>query len=209
MTPIIQLKNVNKSYNNIPVLKNFNLDIYEGEMICITGKSGSGKSTILNILGLLETYDSGTYLLNGKKAPKPFSSEATHILRDSIGYLFQNFALIDNKSVRYNLELALSRKQIKDSDLNTTLDSVGLNDYLNRKIYTCSGGEQQRIAIARLLLKNSNIILCDEPTGSLDDENKTIVMDLLHELHKSGKTVIIVTHDTDIIDSIERVVHLK
>lgn len=208
MTPIIQLKDVNKSYNNIPVLENFNLEINEGEMICISGRSGSGKSTILNILGLLETFDSGTYLLYGKKAPKPFSNEATKILKDSIGYLFQNFALIDNKTVRYNLELALSRKQIKDSDLNATLDNVGLNDYLNRKVYTCSGGEQQRIAIARLLLKDSNIILCDEPTGSLDEENKHIVMDLLHELHQSGKTIIIVTHDTEIISATERVVYL-
>ncbi|CAM4153483.1 ATP-binding cassette domain-containing protein [Erysipelothrix inopinata] len=208
MTPIIQLKDVNKSYNNIPVLENFNLEINEGEMICISGRSGSGKSTILNILGLLETFDGGTYLLYGKKAPKPFSNEATKILKDSIGYLFQNFALIDNKTVRYNLELALSRKQIKDSDLNATLDNVGLIDYLNRKVYTCSGGEQQRIAIARLLLKDSNLILCDEPTGSLDDENKHIVMNLLHELHQSGKTVIIVTHDTEIINATERVVYL-
>ncbi|MEG0328321.1 MAG: ATP-binding cassette domain-containing protein [Erysipelothrix sp.] len=204
---VIELKNVSKSYHQTKVLENFNLEIEEGELVCISGLSGSGKSTILNILGLLERYDSGEYLLRGKIAPKPYGSSATRVLKNDIGYLFQNFALIDNKTVAYNLSLAKSKAS--SYTLSTALEKVGLSGFEKKKIYTCSGGEQQRVAIARLLIKNAKIILCDEPTGSLDDFNKELVMNLLLDLHNEGKTVIIVSHDDYVMQHVDRIVKIE
>lgn len=207
---IVKIKGINKSFGDHKVLSNFNETIADGEFVLLLGESGCGKSTLLNIVGLLDTYDSGLLTLFGDKAPKPYSKQAIKLLREKIGYLFQNFALVDNKTVKYNLEIAM--ESIKKSDrkerIEKALEEVGLPGYQNKYIYQCSGGEQQRIAIARLLLKPCQLVLCDEPTGSLDTENKENIMKLLLKLQEQGKTLIVVTHDLDMKAYATRVVEL-
>ena len=180
---IIKLQDINKSYGNKKVLTNLSLSINEGEFVAITGESGKGKSTVLNILGLLEEASSGKLILDGMENLKPNSSKSMKAIREKISYLFQNFALVDEETVKHNLEFALKyvgiSKKEKNEKIRTALISVGLGGYEERKIYELSGGEQQRVAIARVILKPSKIVLADEPTGSLDDGNVKIVLGLL------------------------------
>jgi putative ABC transport system ATP-binding protein len=209
---IIELKNINKHYGEHKILNNFSLDINKGEMVAITGSSGRGKSTILNIMGLLEGFDSGDYLIDGEKNVKVNSRRSVKILRETINYLFQNFALIDEESVAYNLELALkyvrANKTEKKNMIKNALNQVGLDGYEKKKIYELSGGEQQRVSISRCILKPSKIILADEPTGSLDESNVKLVLNLLKVLNEKGKTVIIVTHDKFVASNCTREISL-
>ena len=168
-------------------------------MTAIVGKSGSGKSTLLNILGLLEEPDQGELILKGERVRKGSPHQRTLFLRNTISYLFQNFALVDHGTVGYNLDLALhyvkgsprEKKRWKEE----ALARVGLPGIAGKTVCQLSGGEQQRVALARIFLKPSSLILADEPTGSLDVGNARMVLDLLHELHREGRTVLVVTHD--------------
>ncbi|UUX34240.1 ABC transporter ATP-binding protein [Fundicoccus culcitae] len=209
---MIELKNINKAFGSKAILVNVNLNIESGEMIALIGQSGSGKSTLLNIIGLIEPFDSGELIFNGIKNIKVNSSKSQAIIRDHISYLFQNYALVDNETVYYNLELALKyakkSKNEKNSIISNILMKVGLADTENKKIYELSGGEQQRIAIARAFIKPSDLVLADEPTGSLDAENRDNVLKLIIELNKSGKTVIIVTHDNYVAQACSRIVDI-
>lgn len=194
---IVELKNVNKSYGDKNVLNNLSIKIEEGTFNVIMGASGSGKSTILNIIGLLDKATSGDVILFGQKNMRPFSMKAEQMLKNKIGYLFQNFALIENETVANNLKLALENvKGNKKERISEALKEVGLEGYENKKIFKCSGGEQQRVAIARLLLKPCELILADEPTGSLDIKNREIVVKLLKNMQELGKTIIVVSHDS-------------
>lgn len=208
---IIRLENVSKSYNK-KVLDNISIDIKEEELVAITGESGRGKSTLLNIIGLLEYPDSGKVIVDGQTNVKPSSMKANKILRNKISYLFQNFALIDEESVYSNLMLSLKynscSKSEKKEKIKNALNKVGLENYEKRKIYELSGGEQQRVAIARVILKPSKIILADEPTGSLDEKNRDQVISLLKYLNKEGKTVVIVTHDKNVANECDRIIEL-
>jgi putative ABC transport system ATP-binding protein len=207
---IISCRNLGKSFNSKQVIHGFDMDLLDNSYTCIVGVSGSGKSTLLNMIGLLEKPTEGDLYIFGKKSPTPFSISAQKILKEKIGYLFQNFALIDNMTVMENLEYAVMRKKkIDKSIISDSLDKVGLHGFENKYVYQCSGGEQQRIAIARLLIKPCEIVLCDEPTGSLDDENKKLVLDLIDELHKMGKTIVVVTHDKDVVERAQKVIELK
>lgn len=194
---IVELKNVSKSYGDKNVLNNLSTKIEEGTFNVIMGASGSGKSTILNIIGLLDKATSGDVILFGQKNIRPFSMKAEQMLKNKIGYLFQNFALIENETVANNLKLALENvKGNKKEKISEALKEVGLEGYENKKIFKCSGGEQQRVAIARLLLKPCELILADEPTGSLDIKNREIVVKLLKNMQELGKTIIVVSHDS-------------
>lgn len=210
--PIIKLENICKSFGSKIILNDFSLEINHGDLIAITGSSGSGKSTLLNIIGLLEEFDSGNLIIDNDKNIKINSKRSTMILRHKISYLFQNFALVDDKTVSYNLELAtkyLNKSKVDKKHLITTvLKQVGLDGYEKRKIFELSGGEQQRVSIARLLIKNSKIILADEPTGSLDKSNRDIVFSYLKKLNADGKTIIIVTHDEYIASNCTRTIYL-
>ncbi len=207
---ILNVENLKKSYGSHVVLNEFDLNLKPDAITLIMGPSGCGKSTLLNIVGLLDTYDSGKVSLFGKPSPKPFSSKATKLLRDKIGYLFQNYALVDQKSVKYNLSIALEHvKGNKKEMISDALDKVGLKGFEDKKIFECSGGEQQRIAIARLLLKPCELVLCDEPTGSLDGNNKETVMNLLLMLKNQGKTLAIVTHDEDLKEIADHVLYME
>lgn len=198
---MIELKNISKSFGKKSIFKNFSLIINNGESVVITGRSGSGKSTLLNILSLIEPIDNGELFFNENKIKKINTKETDKLMREEIGYLFQNYALIENDSVLENLKLASSYTKDKNKiNYHNLLNQMGLNVDLNQKIYLLSGGEQQRVAIARLFIKPCNIIFADEPTGNLDDVNSNMVLDLLFELNRSGKTLVVVTHDLTIID---------
>jgi putative ABC transport system ATP-binding protein len=202
-----RVRGVRKSYGGTQVLDGFDLDIETGEMVALTGVSGSGKSTVLNILGLLETPDAGEVQISQERAPSPRSRAARRYLRERLGYLFQNFALIDSATVRENLDVALTytpRSSQKQQRIAEALAHVGLAGIEERKVYSLSGGEQQRIAAARLLIKPCDIVLADEPTGALDSGNRDVVLGLLKELNASGKTVVIATHDGEVADACER-----
>lgn len=212
MTAIITCNNLTKKYGKHIILDHFNLEINKGEMVAITGKSGCGKSTLLNILGLIEPYDEGTVTIMGKDNIKPVSREAILMIRHHLNYLFQNFALVDNETVKQNLMYALQyskmKKAEKEKAIETALDKVNLKEFMNQKIATLSGGQQQRVAVARIILKPCDIILADEPTGSLDEENSQMIMDLLKSLHALGKTIVIVTHDLRIAAQTERTINI-
>ena len=205
---IVKLKNISKSYYQHNVFHDFNLEIDEGEFIIISGKSGSGKSTLCNIIGLLDKPDQGKVFIKDQEIDYK-DSKIAKLLSKNISYLFQNFALIDNKTVGYNLELVYpSKKERKNNRklIEEKLSEVGMEGTYDKYIYECSGGQQQRVAIARLLLKQGDIIICDEPTGSLDEENKMLVMNLICDLHKKGKTIIMVTHDKTLYSYAKRVI---
>ena len=208
---IIQLKNIDKKYGNKYLFKNLDFSIKKGEMIAITGASGSGKSTLLNIIGLIDKPDSGEVLICGNKNPYDKEKIKLNLFRNNIGYLFQNYALVDNYTVSKNLDIALEYVKGKDKKKlkEEALDKVGLLDKLNNKVFELSGGEQQRVALARLILKENDIILADEPTGSLDEDNKAIILKLLKELNNEGKTVVIVTHDKVVADMCDREINIK
>ncbi|MFC9419367.1 putative bacteriocin export ABC transporter [Bacillus mobilis] len=205
----IKLDHITKKFGEKYIFQNFNLDIYKNEFIGIMGKSGAGKSTLLNIIGLLDEPDEGTVMIEGYDNPYKHKK---FFFRNKLGYIFQNFALMDNETVGKNLEVALKfqkgTKEEKKDLMKNVLKQVGLSCSLKTKVYTLSGGEQQRLAIARVLLKKCNIILADEPTGSLDKENRDQVINLLKKLHSEGKTIIIVTHDINLQNSFSRIINL-
>lgn len=206
---IIRLENISKVYNTKKIFENFNLTVEKGEFLGIKGESGKGKSTLLNIIGLLETCE-GRVIIDGKEINYKNTKEIQRFLRNKIGYLFQNFALIDDLNVYENLKIVLKKDEKKNGKavILQELKKVGMEDALNKKVYQLSGGEQQRIAIVRLILHKSEIILADEPTGSLDVKNAKIVMDLLKEFHIQGKTVIMVSHDERAFQNCSRIVNL-
>lgn len=208
---MIKLSNIHKSFKEQVVLNDFSLEVNQGEFVVIAGPSGSGKSTLLNIIGLVDVADQGDYELFDYKNVKPYSSKATKLLRLSIGYLFQNYGLVNDFTVKQNMDIAVHYAKTKDKEtaIMDALLTVGLNNMDKKKVYQLSGGEQQRLAIARLLVKPCHLILADEPTGNLDDVNKDIVLKLLRLMQKAGKTVIVVSHDAEMIEQADRVVYLK
>lgn len=195
----ISLKNISKSYGNHLILKNIDLDIYEGDFICIFGKSGEGKSTLLNIIGTLENYDSGNLIICSKKNPIRSVKDSDLLRREKIAYLFQNFALVETMTVEENMMLAIKYSKVKDKArfITSALRAMGVSDKLKSKVFELSGGEQQRVAMARNMVKPFDILLADEPTGSLDYENKMIVINSLIRLNNEGKTIVVVSHDKD------------
>ena len=209
---MITIKNLNKSFGEKQVFTNFNCTIKNGFMTAIIGKSGSGKSTLLNMIGLLDLDYQGEILYDDVNIKKLKENKQVEFIRNNINYLFQNYALVDNETVEQNLLLTLAYEKInkgeKITKINEVLTKVGLDNFNNKKIYTLSGGEQQRIALARTILKKGDIILADEPTGNLDEGNKEIVLKILKELKSLGKTIIIVTHDLSIANECDEVIKL-
>lgn len=188
---MIEIKHLSKSFDEKQLFADFNLTIDDEEFIVFWGESGCGKTTLLNMIGSLEKIDNGEILVNHKDIF--LKKNQREYLKNEVGFLFQNFALIEAKTVRENLEMV--KKQTRSEyTVEQALEYVGLSDIIDKKVYKLSGGEQQRVALARLMIKKCSIILADEPTGSLDANNADKVMELLKSLNKMGKTVILVTH---------------
>jgi putative ABC transport system ATP-binding protein len=215
--PLIRLADVSKVYHlesgDVTALNHVSVDILENEFVAIMGPSGSGKSTMMNQLGILDVPTSGILFINGKNVAAMTNLERTHMRRDTIGYIFQNFYLIPLLSAYENVEYPLILKY-KQRDTSgkaaATLKSVGFDEKLSAHRPTqLSGGQQQRVAIARALVNDPKILLCDEPTGNLDRKTGFTIMDTLAGLHSEGKTVILVTHDPKVAEYAHRTIQLE
>lgn len=216
---IISIKNLNKIYcenseAELHVLKNINLDIEKGSLNAIIGKSGSGKSTLLHIIGCLDDFTNGEYYLDGNDIKNLTNNKVADIRNNKIGFVLQEFGLILNKTCYDNISIPLMfNKYVKYKDIEAkvyeVLDKVGLREKARRKAGELSGGQKQRIAIARALVNNPEIILADEPTGALDTNTSNEIINLLFDLNKQGKTVIIVTHDNNLAKRCSNVIEIK
>ncbi len=213
---ILELKNVYKAYVQgnmyVPVLKNINLAVNEGEYVAIMGPSGSGKSTLMNIIGCLDKANSGTYLLDGEDISEYKDKELSYIRNKSIGFVFQTFNLMPRQSAVDNVALPLQyagipKKERRELCLNA-LDMVGLADRVNFKPTQLSGGQKQRVAIARAMVNSPKILLADEPTGALDSKSGIQIMDLFNELHNQGVTIVMITHSDEIAAHADRIIRL-
>lgn len=214
---MITLENIHKSYNldsnPLHVLKGINLKIEEGDLVAIMGASGSGKSTILNILGMLDEADEGTYILDETRIANMSETQAAQYRNKFLGFVFQSFNLINYKTALENVALPLyyqgiSRKvrQVKAAE---QLAKVGLAERTHHLPSELSGGEKQRVAIARALAAEPKVLLADEPTGALDSKTSYELMALLQDINNQGKTIIVITHEHDIAHMCKRIVQLK
>ena len=206
MRNLIEIKNLRKRFGEKYMFDNFSCEIQQGDFVVITGESGCGKTTLLNMIGGLEPVTSGTITVAGLEITKQKNLQTYY--RDIVGFVFQNFALVEQKTVEENLNMIHKKGQTEVS-IQEALRSVGMEYALKQKVYTLSGGEQQRIALARLRLKNCQLILADEPTGSLDRKNGQLVMKMLHELNEEGKTVLMVTHDEALLRESDKIIPLR
>lgn len=207
---MISLSNITKYYSK-RLYEDFNLEIEERDFVLLSGPSGCGKSSLLNIIGMLDNEYEGNLTIMGYENPSIDSKEGRNLLRNDISYLFQNYGLMDNKSIFENLKivkLSGTRKD-KKKQCNDTLAKLGLNMSLKTPVYELSGGEQQRVAMAKILLKRPKIILCDEPTGSLDKENAKLILELLKELNEAGNTIVIASHDDEVAKYANKIVNIS
>lgn len=204
----IKLNNICKAFNNKTVLKDISMGITKGEFVLIRGESGSGKTTLLNIIGGLEEASEGEVFFDGQLIDSPRSR--TKLRRELVSFIFQNYGLIDNESVKENLLIVLSKEKKKRVDFEAVLRQVNLNpDILNQKVCELSGGEQQRVSIARALLKGSPVLLADEPTGNLDSLNAKEIFRIFKNLNAQGRTIICVSHESKIDQPFDRIFQLK
>ena len=217
MTPLIEFKSVCKTYEMgeeiVKAADNISLKIYKGEFVAIVGKSGSGKSTCMNIIGCLDVPTSGEYLLDGENVGKMNKNQLAIIRNEKLGFIFQQYNLLPKINILENVAIPLlyagkapkERKEIAKK----MLESVGLSDKIHNLPNQLSGGQQQRVSIARALSNNPSVILADEPTGALDSKTSKEVLSLLQKLNKEGNTVVLITHDNSIAQTAERIIRLE
>ena len=214
---IITVNNVNKTYHNgsleLQVLKNISFSVKKGEFLAIMGSSGSGKSTMMNILGCLDHEYDGEYFLDGIDISKSSEDELSEIRNKKIGFIFQSFNLLPRLTALENVELPLVYSSVPKADRHQKalelLELVGLKDRVHHRPNELSGGQRQRVAIARALVNNPSIILADEPTGNLDSKSEEEIIEILQKLNKMGKTIVIVTHEPDIGEIAQRKIVFK
>lgn len=217
--PLIEMKEIIKAYNiglesEIEILHGIDLKIYEGEFVAIVGESGSGKSTLMNIIGVLDKQTEGEYYLDGIDIKNANEEEMNVIRNKKIGFVFQNFNLIGRTSALRNVELPMLYAGVpaeqRTKRAKELLSKVGMESRMNHMPNELSGGQKQRVAIARSLVNNPAIILADEPTGALDSETSTMVMNIFNDLNKNqGKTIILITHSKEIAEQCPRIVTIK
>ena len=217
--PLIEMKEIIKAYNiglesEIEILHGIDLKIYEGEFVAIVGESGSGKSTLMNIIGVLDKQTKGEYYLDGIDIKNANEAEMNVIRNKKIGFVFQNFNLIGRTSAHKNVELPMLYAGVpaeqRTKRAKELLSKVGMESRMNHMPNELSGGQKQRVAIARSLVNNPAIILADEPTGALDSETSTMVMNIFNDLNKNqGKTIILITHSKEIAEQCPRIVTIK
>lgn len=214
---MITIKDLHKSYkmgaNSLHVLKGINFEVKEGEMVAIMGSSGSGKSTFLNILGMLDEADQGSYTLDGKIIKNLNEKVAAKYRNQFLGFIFQSFNLINYKSALDNVSMPLYYQGVKRQERTEKamhyLEKVGLANWATHLPSELSGGQKQRVAIARALASDPKVLLADEPTGALDSRTSYEVMELIQAINDEGKTILCVTHEDDIAHMCKRIVHLK
>ena len=215
--PVIALKNLSKNFGfddtTVHALDNIDLEIQRGEFIAIMGPSGCGKTTLLNILGLLDHQDNGEFWLNGQNVAKFNSTKKSRLRGRTIGFIFQSFNLISTLNVLDNVALPMTyQRGLNFRHLEKASKMLGAFGLANREYYMpnqLSGGQAQRVAIARALINKPSIILADEPTGNLDSKNSEIIMDELTKIHRAGNTILMVTHNPDLLSYASRVIHMK
>ena len=206
---ILQLKEVSKIYGDLKALDRVNLSVKKGEWISIMGPSGSGKTTMMNIIGCMDRPSLGEVILDGKDISKLSPKELTVIRRDRIGLVFQQFHLIPYLTAVENVMLSQYYHSMPDEEeAMEALDAVGLKERAKHLPNQLSGGEQQRVCIARALIKHPAVLLADEPTGNLDEKNEQMVLEIFKKLHEAGSTIIVVTHDQEVGDEAERIITL-
>jgi len=213
---ILELKNIYKTYiqgsMEVPVLKDINLSVDEGEYVAIMGPSGSGKSTLMNIIGCLDKATEGTYIFDGQEIDNYKDKELSYIRNKKIGFVFQTFNLLPRQSALDNVGLPLQYAKVplreRKARCEEVLDMVGLSDRMNFKPTQLSGGQKQRVAIARAMVNQPKILLADEPTGALDSKSGLQVMDLFDKLHSNGATIIMITHSEKIAQRADRIIKI-
>lgn len=207
---LLELKEVYKIYGDLHALDNVNFKVEKGEWVSIMGPSGSGKSTMMNIIGCMDKPSKGSVLLDGVDIAKESAKNLTNIRRDKIGLIFQQFHLVNYLTALENVMLAQYYHSITDEkEAMEALDRVGLADRAKHLPSQLSGGEQQRVCVARALINQPEIILADEPTGNLDDANEEVVVELFRKLHNEGTTLIVVTHDIEVAEVAQRMIVLR
>jgi len=213
---IISMKNINKYYrlgaNSIHALKDMSLEIREGEYVAVLGPSGSGKSTLMNIMGCIDTADSGEYQLCGQDIKASNEDELARIRNQQIGFIFQNFNLLPRYTAVQNVELPLLLRGMSKTEANSKatekLRQVGLEERMNHRPSELSGGQQQRVAIARALVGDPGIILADEPTGNLDSVTSKEIIEIFQHLNQQGHTIVLITHEAEVAEQADRVIQL-
>lgn len=216
---MIEIKNLVKIYNKgktneFCALKGIDLSIDEGEMVAIIGKSGAGKSTLLHILAAIDSYDKGSYLVDGVSVGDLKEKDRARFRNQKIGIVMQDYALIDEYTIEENVQIPLIFGKVKGNDVRrekimTALENVGLAELAKKPVRQLSGGQKQRVAIARALVNNPAFLLADEPTGALDSKTSGEIMDVFEKLNQGGKTVIIVTHDMEVAARCGRVIEIS
>ena len=207
---ILTLSGISKIYGDLKALDNINLNVEEGEWLSIMGPSGSGKTTLMNIIGCMDKPSRGKIELAGQDISKLSSKELTVVRRDTIGLVFQQFHLVNDLTALENVMMAQYYHSMPDEEeAMEALASVGLKERAKHLPNQLSGGEQQRVCIARALINHPKLLLADEPTGNLDEKNELLVMEIFEKLHNTGSTIIVVTHDPEVADQAERMVVLE
>ena len=216
-TSKIEIRNLTVDYiekkKNFTALKNVSFPINDGEFVSIIGPSGSGKSTLMNIIGCLDTADAGTYLLDGTPIEDYTENQLARIRNRKIGFVFQSFNLISKLTAEENVELPLIYQKVPRAERKERVEKALARVDLQRRAKhlptELSGGQQQRVAIARAIVTRPSLILADEPTGNLDSKTTVEIMDIFHELHDAGNTIVLITHDDDVARQASRIVRIK
>ena len=214
---MIDFQDISKFYQigeeKVKALDHATMHIYPHEFVSIIGPSGSGKSTLMNIVGCLDTADAGRYLLDGIPIEDYSENELARVRNEKIGFVFQSFNLIPKMSAEENVELPLIYRGVKRAErqerVHEALERVGLAKRAKHQPTELSGGQQQRVAIARALVTKPSLILADEPTGNLDSRTTDEIMDIFHELHEQGNTIVLITHDNDVAKQAKRIIHIR